>query len=119
MAPSCQRAVGYDATTRQGTAQVAPLPLEGGTRDLDDYNDLLVDLAGDMMQRLRALRVALEQRRQREAAAARLAADGGQVIYLHARVTDADAWQRAGDVLAKRASWSCRLNRTPSRASPR
>jgi hypothetical protein len=52
-----------------------------------------------VMQRLRAIRTALERQRQREAAAVRLAADDGQVIYLHAREAQAEAWQRAGDAL--------------------
>jgi hypothetical protein len=51
------------------------------------------------MKRLRTIRAALEQRRKRDAAAARLAADGGRVIYLHARNTHAQAWERVGGAL--------------------
>ena len=101
--PELPAAVGYHCYDQNKEPDKArPFTWRGSTRDLDDYNDLLVDLAGDMMQRLRAIRAALEQRRQREAAAARLAADGGQVIYLHARETHAEAWQRAGDALVDR-----------------
>jgi len=61
-------------------------------------NDLLVDLTGDMMQRLRAIREILVERRQSEAEAARLAADG-QVIYLHAREEQAPVWEKTGETL--------------------
>jgi hypothetical protein len=80
--------------------KVRPFTWRGSRRDFDDYNDLLVDLSGDMIGRLRTIRATLEQRREREAAAARLAAKGGQVIYLHARKTQAQAWERAGGALA-------------------
>jgi hypothetical protein len=76
-----------------------PFTWRGSQRDLDDYNDLLVHLTGDIMQRLRAMSAALAQRREREKAAANLAADGGQVIYLHAREAHAKAWERASDTL--------------------
>jgi hypothetical protein len=79
--------------------KVRPFTWRGSKRDLDDYNDLLVELSGDIVKRLRTIRAALEQRRKRDAAAARLAADGGQVIYLHARKTHAQAWERVGGAL--------------------
>jgi hypothetical protein len=88
---------GYDWEKAPDVAR--PLGWRGSTRDRDDYIDLIVALSGDMMQRLRAIKSALEERRQREAEAARLGADGGQVIYLHARETDAEVWQRAGHAL--------------------
>jgi hypothetical protein len=92
--------VGYFCYDRDLEPDMArPFTWRGSKRDLDDYNDLLVKLAGDVMQRLRAIRTALERQRQREAAAVRLAADDGQVIYLHAREAQAEAWQRAGDAL--------------------
>jgi hypothetical protein len=94
--------VGYFCYDRDKDPDRArPFTWRRSQRDLDDYNDLLVDLSGEMMQRLRAIRTALEQRRKREAAAARLAAEVGQVIYLHAREAHAEAWQRAGDSLAQ------------------
>jgi len=65
----------------------------------DRYGDILTEIAGAMAQRLRAVRIALERRRESDQAAARLTADGGQVIYLHARETYAEAWERARDGL--------------------
>jgi hypothetical protein len=55
-----------------------------------------------MMKSLREIRAALDRRRQRAEAAGRLAAESGQVIYLHARETHAEAWQRASDLLVKK-----------------
>jgi hypothetical protein len=52
-----------------------------------------------MMQRLRAIRAAAEQRRKCDEAAAHLSAASGLVIYLHARETHAEAWHRASDIL--------------------
>ena len=101
--PKLPAAVGYDCYDPDKEPHKSrPFRWKGGTRDLDDYNDLLVDLAGDMMQRLRTIGAALEQRREHEAAAARLAADGGQVIYLHARQAHVESWARVGDALADR-----------------
>jgi hypothetical protein len=98
--PELPAAVGYHCYDQNKEPDRArPFTWRGSTRDLDDYNDLLVNLAGDMMQRLRAIRAVLEQRRRREAADANLAADGGQVIYLHAREAHAKAWERAGACL--------------------
>jgi hypothetical protein len=95
--------VGYHCYDRDKDPDKArPFTWRGSKRDRDDYVDLLVEVSGEMMQRLRAVRAALEQRREREAAAARLAADGGQVIYLHARQAHAEAWTRVGDALADR-----------------
>ena len=76
-----------------------PFAWRGYTRDRDDYIDLLVELSGDVMQRLRAIGTELERRRKHEAATARLAADGGQVIYLHAREAHAKVWESASDRL--------------------
>jgi hypothetical protein len=89
----------YDRNKHPDTAR--PFGWRGYARDRDDYIDLLVELSGDVMQRLRAIKVALEQHRQRDEAAARLAADGGQVIYLHAREAHAKAWERASDSLGQ------------------
>jgi hypothetical protein len=89
----------YDRNKHPDTAR--PFGWRGYARDRDDYIDLLVDLSGDVMQRLRAIKVALEQHRQRDEAAARLAADDGQVIYLHAREAHAKAWERASDSLGQ------------------
>jgi hypothetical protein len=90
----------YDRDRDPGEAR--PFGWRGSQSDRDDYIDLLVDLAGDMMRHLREIKAALEERQQREAAAARLAADTGQVLYLHARVAHAEAWQRVGDALMTR-----------------
>jgi TIR domain len=101
--PELPAAVGYYLYDQNKEPDKArPFTWRGSKRDLDDYNDLLVDLAGDMMKSLREIRAALEQRRDRQKGAARLAAESGQVIYLHAREAHADAWKRASDLLVKK-----------------
>jgi hypothetical protein len=100
--PPLKDIVGYFCYDRDLEADKArPFTWRDSKRDVDDYNDLLVQLAGDVMQRLRAIGTALEQERQRKLDAARRAADGGQVIYLHAREEQGEAWQRAGDALGQ------------------
>ncbi len=90
---------GYD---RERSPDVArPLGWRNSTRDRNDYIDLLIEVSGGMMQRLRAIKSTVEERRRREAEAGRLAAAGGQVIYLHGRQAHAQAWGRAGDSLAQ------------------
>ena len=75
----------------------------GWRRAQDDrYGRVLTEIAGAMVQRLRGIKAEIEQRRKRQSSAVRLAADDGQVIYLHARENDADAWQRVGDALVER-----------------
>ena len=98
--PNCLRrwaTTCYDQNKEPDKAR--PFTWRGYTRDRDDYIDLLVELSGDVMQRLRAIRTALEERRKHDAAAARLAFRRSQVIYLHARETHAEAWHHAGNVL--------------------
>ena len=95
-------AVGYHCYDKGKEPDKArPYTWRGSSRDLDDYNDLLVDLSGDMMQRLRAIKEILEEQEQRKREEQRLAADAGQVLYLHARDSDEDAWKQAGGTLAQ------------------
>lgn len=95
-------AIGYHCYDKSKEPDKArPYTWRGSGRDLDDYNDLLVDLSGDMMQRLRAIKEIINKQEQREKEEQRLAADAGQVLYLHARDAHADAWQSAGGALSQ------------------
>jgi hypothetical protein len=63
---------------------------------------VLLGMVGRIWQRLATVREQLEEQRRRKAEAERLTASSGQVIYLHARQTHAEAWERAGDALTQR-----------------
>jgi hypothetical protein len=52
-----------------------------------------------MMQRLRAIRAILDERRRREEQATKYAAANGQILFLHARPQAAPAWDQACDRL--------------------
>jgi hypothetical protein len=60
-----------------------------------EFRDALVELAGLIALRLKQLNEALERRRQAAADAAKLVADGGQAIYVHARARDKSIWEDA------------------------
>jgi hypothetical protein len=91
--------VGYFCYDRNKPPDKArPFTYMGAPGDLDDYKDLLVDVAGDMMQRLRAIRSVLDERRRQEEHARRLIEanpEGGQVVFLHARPRAAATWEAA------------------------
>lgn len=92
--------VGYFCYDRNKDADRArPFTWKGLERDKDDYIDLLLDLSGEMMQRLRALKVILDERRREEEQARKYAAAEGQTLFLHGRETAEDAWDRACDHL--------------------
>lgn len=93
-------AVGYHCYDQNKEPDRArPFTWRGSTRDLDQYNDLLVDLAGDMMQRLRAIKTILDERRREEEQARKYATGNGQVLFLHGRPHAAAAWGQACDRL--------------------
>jgi TIR domain len=77
------------------------------------FRSALLDMVGRIWQHLTAVKEQLEERRQRPAEAARLAAKAGQVIYLHGREAHAKAWGRARLVLTKR-----QFVVTPARPDP-
>jgi hypothetical protein len=92
--------VGYFCYDRDKPPDKArPFTWKGSARDRDDYVDLLVDVSGEMMQRLRAIRAILDERRRREEQATKYAAANGQILFLHARPQAAPAWDQACDRL--------------------
>ena len=103
-----RRSCGHRADSRrllplrseQGPDKARPFIWRGGNRDLDDYNDLLVDLAGDLMQRLREVRAALTSaasvRGGQRALPRRWASDLSSCPRTHA-----EAWERVSDLLRR------------------
>jgi hypothetical protein len=66
------------------------------------FRDVLLDMVGRIWDRLRNVKKQLEEQARRKAEAERLSAASGQIIYLHARTNDAEAWGRARQVLTER-----------------
>lgn len=75
-----------------------PVPEESSG---DPFRAALVELAGWLGLKLEGMKQSFDERRQKEAEAARLAAAGGQAIYLHGRADYAGAWEDAADTLAQ------------------
>ena len=87
----------YDRDENEDKAR--PFTWKSRERDRDDYVDLLVDLSGEMAQRLRAIKAILDDRRRQEEQARKYAAGSGQVLFLHGRPQAATAWDQAYDRL--------------------
>jgi hypothetical protein len=66
------------------------------------FREALLDMVGRIWQHLAAVKEQLTERARRRAEAERLSAATGRVIYLHARQTHAEVWERAGDALVQR-----------------
>jgi hypothetical protein len=66
------------------------------------FRDELLKMIGRIWQHLAATKEQLDERARLKAEADRLAAASGRVIYLHARQTHAEVWERTGDALAQR-----------------
>jgi hypothetical protein len=88
--------VGYFCYNRDKDQDKArPFTWKGSTRDHDDYVDVLIEVSGEMMQRLRAIKAVLDERRRQEEQARKYAAENGQVLFLHGRPNAAAAWHDA------------------------
>lgn len=59
------------------------------------FQNALVDLAGRVCLKLRQLRTRLQEEEEARQHAARLAASGGQIVYLHGRAGATAAWETA------------------------
>jgi MTH538 TIR-like domain (DUF1863) len=66
------------------------------------FRETLLQMVGRIWQALKTVQEQLEGRRQCKAEAERLAAEAGQVIYLHGRKAHARVWGRTRQVLTKR-----------------
>jgi hypothetical protein len=92
--------VGYFCYDRDEDPDKArPFTWLGSTEYLDQYAKLLIDIAGDMMKRLRAIKAILEERRRQEEQARKYATGCGQILFLHGRPQAATAWDEAFDRL--------------------
>jgi hypothetical protein len=92
--------VGYFCYDRDKNPDKArPFTWRGSTDEVNQYTDLLVEISGDMMQRLRAIKAVLDERRRLEEQAKKYAAVNGQVLFLHGRPYAATAWDQASDRL--------------------
>lgn len=89
----------YDQNKEPDRAR--PYTWRGSSRDLDEYNEILIDLAGDIMQQLRSIKDITERQRRHDEEAARLTASG-QVIYLHARQEQEKIWEKTATTLVNR-----------------
>lgn len=97
---SIKDVVGYFCYDRDKDPDKArPFTWRGSQSNLDEYNDLLIDVSGEMMQRLRALRGILDEQRRLETKAKKYAEADGQTLFLYARETAGDAWEKACDRL--------------------
>ena len=86
----------------RANAELRPQPYEWPKPEPDSkgpFRDELLSLVGRLRLRLLEIRRRLDERRQREVAAAKLAAAGGQLLYLHGRADRSRRWDRASDVL--------------------
>jgi hypothetical protein len=92
--------VGYFCYDRDKPADKArPFTWKDTRHDHDDYVNLLTDVSGEMMQRLRALKGILDEQRRQDEQARKYAEPNGLTLFLHGRESAKDAWERACDAL--------------------
>jgi hypothetical protein len=85
-------------------ADVRPQPYEWPAPDgasKGPFRDQLLELVGWLWQKIEALKQRADERRAASADAAKLAGDGGQALYLHAREEHTDTWEAARDALQR------------------
>jgi hypothetical protein len=88
-------------------AQVATAPWPYGwpapdATSKDPFRGRLLSLVSLIWQQIERLKARVNAQQQAQADVARLAEESGQVIYLHARAADGDAWGKAGEELSAR-----------------
>jgi hypothetical protein len=92
--------VGYHLYDRdKETEKARPFTWMGSSIDRDDYVARLIDVSGEMMQRLRGIKAILVERRRQQQGAQERAAANGQILFLHGRDSATDAWNQACDHL--------------------
>ena len=98
--PELPAALGYDFYDPDIEAHRSrPFGWKGRTRDREAYIDLLIEVAGDMTQRLRTIRAILDERRRQEEQASKYSEPNGQILFLHGRPHATAAWDQACDRL--------------------
>jgi hypothetical protein len=83
-------------------ADIRPQPFEWpepGPTSRDPFRKELLNLVGWIGLKLEEVRQRMAEQRRAAAEAAKLAAGGGQVVYLHGRTEYARAWERANEAL--------------------
>lgn len=97
-------------------AELRPQPFEWpepGPTSKDPFRRELLTLVGWVVVKLDELRKRLEARQRARDAAAKLAASGGQIVYLHGRAEFSGDWDRAATALTQ-----CGLVVMPSEPDP-
>lgn len=88
--------VGFWFHTRENTgAAVRAYGWRGRTDEQNAFTMELLNLVGALSQRLREYKGQIDAARKLQAEKQRLAAEGGQTLYLYAREERRDAWERA------------------------
>jgi hypothetical protein len=87
----------YDQNKHPDKAR--PFTWLGADDDLNLYKNLLIDLSGDLMERLRKIKAVLDERRRQEEQVRKYAESNGQILFLHGRPHATAAWDRASDRL--------------------
>lgn len=65
-----------------------------------EFKRALLDIVGRLYPKLDAMKARADELQRARSEAARLAQEGGQVLYLHGRADHAQAWEQAGIALA-------------------
>lgn len=76
-----------------GGAVVRPFGWRGRTDDQSEFTAALLDLVGAVSRRLREVKLQVEDTRKAQQEAQRLAAEGGQTLYLYAREEHRALWE--------------------------
>ena len=86
-------------TRDAGSAAIRPFGWLERTDDRNEYAKQLLDLVGRVSLQLRTLKSQLDALRQTRLEAERLAAEGGQTLYLYAREGHEEVWRQTYDSL--------------------
>lgn len=86
----------------EASAETRPQPYEWPQPEptsKDPFRGILLDYVGDLRLHLKKLKEIVEEKKRQQTEAKRLAADSGQVIYLHGREDFVDVWHNVGSDL--------------------
>ncbi len=84
-------------------AEMRPQPYEWPSPDPTSkgpFREQMLDLVGWLWRKIEMLKARVDERNRAQKDAATLAADTGQVLYLHGRVEHTTAWQKANEALS-------------------
>jgi hypothetical protein len=88
--------LGFWFHAREGDPyRIRPFGWNGRTADQNEFAEALLDFVSVIARRLEELKKELDERRQAQEEANRLASlEGGQLLYLHAREVQREVWDR-------------------------